>query len=160
MGWVYASNVDYYCQLEPMLAEHEHEFGRGFIAGVKQTAQTSWDSLERWIRRRSEIEHWFAEAFQTYDVLITPTMPFDGIPARGGYPTELDGQDFSTTPASAFTVPFNITGHPAATVRVGLSKRNLPMGMQIVTRRHRDDLVLGLSHAFERERPWQSWPTL
>jgi aspartyl-tRNA(Asn)/glutamyl-tRNA(Gln) amidotransferase subunit A len=62
---------------------------------------------------------------------------------------------------AAFTIPFNLSWHPAATVRAGLSRTGLPIGMQIVGPRHRDDLVLRAARDFERERPWHpQWPTL
>jgi aspartyl-tRNA(Asn)/glutamyl-tRNA(Gln) amidotransferase subunit A len=58
-------------------------------------------------------------------------------------------------------MPFNMNWNPASTVRSGLSARGLPIGMQIVGPHHRDDLVLQLSLAFERERPWhQEWPSV
>ena len=51
------------------------------------------------------------------------------------------------------------TWHPAATVRAGLSEAGLPIGMQIVGPRHRDDRVLQAALAFQRERPWHhEWP--
>ena len=38
--------------------------------------------------------------------------------------------------------------------------RGLPIGLQIVGPRHRDDLVLQAARAFERERPWHpDWPS-
>lgn len=160
-AWVFLNNVDSYCHLAPMLAEHEGEFGRGFIAGVKAAKDTSWENLEMTIRRRAQHEHWLAEAFQKYDAIVTPTLPYDGIPARGPYPLEIGAQKFDKTPASAFTMPFNVSGHPAATVRAGISSRNLPMGLQIATGRHRDDLALQLAQAFERERPAHPhWPAI
>lgn len=63
---------------------------------------------------------------------------------------------------ASFTVPFNLSLHPAATVRVGFSRAGLPVGMQIVGPRHRDDLVRQVARAFECERPWhpdwaESW---
>jgi aspartyl-tRNA(Asn)/glutamyl-tRNA(Gln) amidotransferase subunit A len=62
--------------------------------------------------------------------------------------------------AGAFTIPFNLSWNPAATVRAGLSKAGLPIGMQIVGPRQRDDLVLQNRKAFEDERPWHpDWPT-
>jgi aspartyl-tRNA(Asn)/glutamyl-tRNA(Gln) amidotransferase subunit A len=51
--------------------------------------------------------------------------------------------------------------HPAATLRVGLSSRGLPIGMQIVGHRHRDDQVLQAALAFEQVRPWRPhWPEI
>jgi aspartyl-tRNA(Asn)/glutamyl-tRNA(Gln) amidotransferase subunit A len=58
-----------------------------------------------------------------------------------------------------FTIPFNLSWNPAATVRAGFSRAGLPVGMQIVGPQHRDDLVLRAARAFERERPWAiDWP--
>lgn len=61
---------------------------------------------------------------------------------------------------AVFTIPFNQSWHPAATVRAGLSNAGLPIGLQIVGPRHREDLVLQAARAFEKERPWHpDWPT-
>ena len=58
-----------------------------------------------------------------------------------------------------FTPPFNISGHPAISVRSGFSDNDLPIGLQIVGGRHRDDLVLQAGYAFEQARPWNDrWP--
>ena len=60
----------------------------------------------------------------------------------------------------AFSYPFNFSGHPAATVRAGMSDSGLPCGLQLVAERHRDELVLQAARAYERERPWDVWPEL
>jgi len=60
---------------------------------------------------------------------------------------------------ASFTIPFNLSWHPAATVRAGFSQAGLPVGLQIVGPRHRDDLVLQAAFAFEQARPWRNdWP--
>jgi aspartyl-tRNA(Asn)/glutamyl-tRNA(Gln) amidotransferase subunit A len=60
-----------------------------------------------------------------------------------------------------FTYPFNFTGHPAATVRAGFTDAGLPVGLQIVGPRLREDLVLQAAYAYEQARPWaHHWPTL
>jgi aspartyl-tRNA(Asn)/glutamyl-tRNA(Gln) amidotransferase subunit A len=56
--------------------------------------------------------------------------------------------------AVAFTYPFNLSGHPAATVPAGMTSGGLPAGLQIVGARHRDDLVLQAARAYETVRPW------
>ncbi len=59
----------------------------------------------------------------------------------------------------SFTMPFNMSWHPAGTVPIGRSRAGLPIGLQIVAPRHRDDLVLQASYAFEQARPWANdWP--
>ncbi|MFJ6501916.1 amidase [Streptomyces sp. NPDC091879] len=80
-----------------------------------------------------------------YDVLVTPTLPLTAfaagveVPARSGLRR--------WTGWTPFTYPFNLTQQPAATVPVGLDGDGLPVGMQIVASRHRDDLVLRTAHA-------------
>ena len=90
---------------------------------------------------------------------MLPTVSFDPPPSRGPFPTETEGKPQPPAAAGALTIPFNMSGHPAATVRAGLSRAGLPIGLQIVGPRHRDDLVLRAARAFERERPWHpEWP--
>ena len=54
-----------------------------------------------------------------------------------------------------FTYPFNLTGHPAASIPCGWSKEGLPIGMQIVGKRFDEATVLQVSKAFEEIAPWQ-----
>lgn len=57
--------------------------------------------------------------------------------------------------------PFNFSGHPAASVRAGMTDSGLPCGLQIVAERYREDLVLQASHAYEQARPWNHrWPNV
>ncbi len=44
-------------------------------------------------------------------------------------------------------------------MRAGLTDSGLPCGLQIVAPRHREELILQLAYAYERERPWNDvWP--
>jgi aspartyl-tRNA(Asn)/glutamyl-tRNA(Gln) amidotransferase subunit A len=113
-------------------------------------------------RQRVETINWCAKIFSKYDLLVTPTMPYDPPPAGGPLPRESEGRslgEIGEAAAMYFTVPFNLTWNPAATVRAGLSKAGFPVGLQIVAPHHRDDLLLRAARAFERERPWSAlWP--
>jgi Asp-tRNA(Asn)/Glu-tRNA(Gln) amidotransferase A subunit family amidase len=52
------------------------------------------------------------------------------------------------------TYPFNMTGHPAASIPCGFTADNLPVGLQIIGRRFAESTILKVSAAFERIRPW------
>jgi aspartyl-tRNA(Asn)/glutamyl-tRNA(Gln) amidotransferase subunit A len=147
-------------QLDPHLSGREELLGRGLLAGVEMARRDMSPALFGQLATlRAEITRWCAGIFERYDLLLTPTVPFDPYPAPGPYPTETEGRRQPWSNVGSFTIPFNLSWHPAATVRIGLSRRGLPMGMQIVARRHRDDLVLQAARAFERERPWHPhWP--
>ena len=142
-----------------LLPEREGDFGRAFIKGVKTGEKMTpavWGNVRR---RREELNGWCAALFERFDLLLTPTVPYDPPPAKGPFPQETEGRVQTLASVASFTIPFNLSWHPAATVRAGLSKAGLPVGLQIVGRRHRDDLVLQAAHAFEQERPWRdAWP--
>ena len=146
-------------QLNHLLPEHESEFGRSFLEGVKAASKMTPEWWGEAARKREQLNAWCAEIFDTYELLVTPTVPFDPPLARGPFPEEIEGRKLVQPGVAAFTIPFNQSWHPAATVRVGLSQAGLPIGMQIVGPRHRDDLVLQAAYAFESERPWHpDWP--
>jgi aspartyl-tRNA(Asn)/glutamyl-tRNA(Gln) amidotransferase subunit A len=143
------------------LPEREQEFGRGFINNVKLGTQMTPERFAGYRQRREELNRWCADIFERYDLLLTPTVPYDPPNARGPLLAEVEGRRQPEANVGSFTMPFNQSWHPAATVRCGISKAGLPVGLQIVGPRHRDDLVLQAAFAFEQARPWaHEWPSL
>jgi aspartyl-tRNA(Asn)/glutamyl-tRNA(Gln) amidotransferase subunit A len=146
-------------RLEPLLPQREKDFGRGFLKGAlagRRMTPVLWAQIRR---EREKLNRWCAETFARFDLLLTPTVPFDPPPARGPLPAETEGRAQPPVGVASFTIPWNLAWHPAATVRAGFSKAGLPVGLQIAAPRHRDDLVLQAAFAFERARPWaDDWP--
>ncbi len=159
--WGISGAFELLARLGPLLPEREADFGRGFIDGVKAGAQMT-PALWRDVREaREKLNRWCGHVFERFDLLLTPTVPFDPPPARGPFPAETEGRKQPPATVGSFTMPFNLSWHPAGTVRAGLSKEGLPIGLQIIAGRHRDDLVLQAARAFERARPWaEHWPRL
>ncbi len=165
LEWSLMGAFEMAAELYPLLPEHESEFGRSFIAGIKAIQSITPEWWGEAAKKRARLNDWCAEIFDRYDLLVTPTVPYDPPPAKGPFPDMIDGRKQAVAGVAALTVPFNLSWHPAATVRVGMSKLGLPIGMQVVGPRHRDDLVLQAARAFEAERPWhphwpKSWPPL
>lgn len=108
---------------------------------------------------RSEIFDAVQGVFDKYDLLVTPTLaclPVDN--ATDGNtkgPTQINGEEVDPLIGWCLTYLLNFTGHPAASVPAGLSRDGLPIGMQIIGRRHGDGDVLAASAAFEQRRPWR-----
>ncbi|MEX2425877.1 MAG: amidase [Thermomicrobiaceae bacterium] len=97
---------------------------------------------------------------ESYDLLITPTLPVTAFPAGDDHPGPIEGVESTYLGWTKFTYPFNITGQPAATIPCGLDSNGLPVGLQIVGRWRDDASVLAASAAFEKARPWaQMIPT-
>jgi len=106
------------------------------------------------VRRRRELWGETQRFLARFDLLITPTMPVPAFAAAGLPPKQINGREISPLGWLPFTFPFNLTGQPAATVPAGFTAAGLPVGLQIVGRRHADRTVLAASAAFEAAAPW------
>ncbi len=144
-----------------LLPEHESAFARAVLASMRDAVNLTPASFARGAEARLALSNWVGSVFERYDLLVTPTVPYDPPPAKGPFPSETEGRRQLAWGVASFTIPFNMSLHPACSLRVGLSRAGLPIGMQIVGERHCDDLVLQAAHAFERERPWHPhWPVV
>jgi aspartyl-tRNA(Asn)/glutamyl-tRNA(Gln) amidotransferase subunit A len=158
--WGFMGAFELLARLHHLLPEHEADFGRAFLQGIKAGAQMTPERWGKIRERREELNRWCAGVFDRYDLLLTPTIPFDPHPAKGPFPAEVEGRRQPTASIGSFTMPFNLSWHPAATVRAGLSRAGLPAGLQIVGPRHRDDRVLQAAWAYEQVRPYShDWPS-
>ncbi|MFF9123043.1 amidase [Streptomyces sp. NPDC014889] len=94
---------------------------------------------------RMELGRVMGHFHQSYDLLVTPTLPITAFEAGAEVPRGSGHRRW--TGWTPFTYPFNMTQQPAASVPVGTDEEGLPVGLQIVAARHRDDLVLRTAHA-------------
>ena len=93
---------------------------------------------------------------ERFDLLLTPTTAVAPFEAGGWPPRDIDGERVSPLGWMPFTYPFNLTGQPAASVPAGFTADGVPVGLQIVGRRHADHAVLAACAAFEAARPWSA----
>ncbi|MGE3873262.1 MAG: amidase [Parvibaculaceae bacterium] len=89
--------------------------------------------------------------FDKFDLLLTPAMPIAAFEA--GRETPAGNGMERWTQWTGFTYPFNLSQQPAASIPCGFTRAGLPVGLQIVGRRHADRLVLRAARAFERHNP-------
>ena len=95
-----------------------------------------------------------------YDFVISPTAPIIAFAAELASPSEDPLDPF---PHIGFTVAFNMSEQPAASINCGYSDEGLPIGLQIIGRRFDDLGVLAVAAAFEAmrasaARPWPEPP--
>lgn len=94
------------------------------------------------------------ELMDSYDLLLTPTVPEKPFAAGLNHPPHLAGAATDALCWPRFTYPFNLTGQPAASVPCGFTADGLPVGLHIVGKWREDSLVLRAARAFEVARPW------
>jgi aspartyl-tRNA(Asn)/glutamyl-tRNA(Gln) amidotransferase subunit A len=141
---------------------HREEYGRSFLASVEAASKLTWRDYGDAYRLRDQFNQWIAGIFERFDLLLTPTLPTEAFQASGPPPRTIDGHPLKDVmEALVFTYPFNFSGHPAASVRAGITASGLPCGLQLIAERHRDDLVMQAAYAYEQARPWNDrWPDL
>jgi aspartyl-tRNA(Asn)/glutamyl-tRNA(Gln) amidotransferase subunit A len=126
----------------------------GRLAVIEAAARYSGTELANAQIRRSDYYDETRKFFERYDLLLTPTLPCEAFPVGQANPDTVAGRPTTYLSWTAFTYPFNLTGSPAATVPAGFTANGLPVGLQIIGRRHEDALVMSASAAFEEARPW------
>jgi len=93
-----------------------------------------------------------------FDFVLAPTAPVLSYSALAHGPTDDPHQALAHI---AYTVAFNMSEQPAASVNWHHTPDGLPVGVQLVGQRFDDLGVLRLARAIEQLRPAQrSWPSL
>ncbi|MDQ6681272.1 MAG: amidase family protein, partial [Pseudomonadota bacterium] len=95
-------------------------------------------------------------ACRSFDVVLSPTAPIAAFAAELPCPTNDPKLPFEHI---AFTLPYNMSEQPAASINCGYTRSGLPIGLQIAGKRHDDLTVLQVSRAWELMRTAQrAWP--
>lgn len=99
-------------------------------------------------------------ASSAFDYVISPTAPMPAFPAELPSPTN---DPMRPLEHIGFTVPYNMSEQPAASINCGYTKAGLPIGLQIAGKRFDDLGVLQVARAFElirsEQRPWPQPPS-
>lgn len=127
----------------------------------------NWASAERGsslsaadlFRAQDVQQMWSADVCEwmdQFDVLVTPTagcppMRIDDVEPDPDLPWRI-GRTYGRI--GRFTLPFNVTGHPAISVPLHWTPDGLPAGTQFVAGMGREDLLLNIAARCEAERPW------
>lgn len=90
-------------------------------------------------------------------LLVAAVTAVPAFAAEGPHPTEIAGQPVLPTGFTK-TYPFNFTGNPAVSIPCGKTGDGLPVGLQVVAPRFREDLLLRFGRAFEQAWPWELSP--
>jgi amidase len=145
-----------------MVALHADKLARwrevmqpGLVWNIEQGLGLTAQAIARGETLRTRLWHRVREFLQTRDLLVLPTAPVSPFPVEEPYPTEIAGQRLEHYIQWAFlTYAITLTGLPAISVPCGFTRDGLPVGLQIVGRRHQEAAVLRAAAAFEAAAPW------
>jgi aspartyl-tRNA(Asn)/glutamyl-tRNA(Gln) amidotransferase subunit A len=134
----------------------ENGFGEGFRNLIRASQGYTLANYLNAIKARAEFATLIHLFFEDYDFLLLPTVPILPFDAELEAPKNMPGKSeiLPWTGWTPFTYPFNLSGNPAASMPIGTSSEGLPIGLQIIGRRHTDHSVLSFCRAFEEFDPF------
>ena len=133
------------------LETRSHDYGDDVREMLTRGTQVSAVNYIQAHKLRRDVRNAFIRALNDVDVLVMPTTPltapgFDEPTVTVGNKTLEVYQALSRN-----TIAFDSTGLPAVSIPAGLSKDNMPVGVQIVSGPLEEEKILAIAFAYERE---------
>ncbi len=112
-------------------------------------------SLKGYFEALTERDRFIAymdEALEPWDVWLTPVAATPAFTHRPAWSAvDIDGTPYPHGAANgAYTMPFNLSGHPAVIIPISKTENGLPIGMQIVGKRWREMELLAVAEAIDK----------
>ena len=123
---------------------------------IEHGSKTTGSDYVRAVGERDRMIQLFADEFDKFDVILSPTMAVTAF-LTDAYPETIGGQKPYPSPEWGFlpfTHPINTIGYTAASVPCGFDSDGMPVGLHIVGKPGDEETVLAVSAAFEEARPW------
>ena len=142
-----------------LLEEHGDDLMSYTVEMIRHGQTLSAADYSRALRQAETLRVQMAEYFDAYDLLLVPTAAVAAWPHRNP-PERVGDRPADTTlgeisfDAIPFTMVFNISWNPAASVPCGFDANGMPIGLQVVADIDDDATVFRASRAFEQARPW------
>ena len=123
------------------------EVKRRIILGTYVLSSGYYDAYYKKAQQvRTMVMNEFNKAFEKYDVILTPTSPVTafGIGEKSNNPLEMYLADICT-------VSINIAGVPAISIPCGVDSNGLPIGMQLIGNKFKEETILNAAYTFEQK---------
>jgi len=119
----------------PLLEQHRAQICPEIIWNIEKGLQQDGAAMARGERLRGELFMRVAAFFEHHDLLACPTVAVPPYPVRERFPTEINGEPLSSYIDWMYlTFVLTLTGCPAISVPIGLTRDGRPVGLQLLGR--------------------------
>lgn len=151
--WRAVNHTVWRARFADMVAANPELFSDTFKRQVESASTLTSVQYQRAMFQRTELFHTVQRLLAQADCLAMPTLTRTALPIDQDLfqEIEIDGRKYNGLREHWFpwTMPFNMTGHPAVSLPCGKGSDGLPVGLQLVGRFRRDDELLRIAAAFE-----------
>ncbi|MFO1109092.1 MAG: amidase [Bradyrhizobium sp.] len=163
--WRAINHTAWRARFEKLAAEHGDVLSETFLKQLASAARVSGVDYQQAMFDRTALFRRVQALLQRVDVLAMPTITRTALPIDQDLfgTIEIDGKVLSDVRPNWFpwTMPFNMTGHPAVSLLAGFGTDGLPIGIQLVGKFRGDIELLRVSALFEAAQDLLGrWPRL
>lgn len=164
-AWKVINHTTWKARFDEMIRRDGNRMTPSLVRQVAEAADWSGADYQRAMFQRSDLFRMVQRWFETADFLVTPTVSRTALPIDQDLfdPIAIDGVEAGELRRNWFpyTMPFNITGHPALSICNGYDSEGLPTSLQIVGRFRDEASVLRAAALYEASESWlDRWPDL
>lgn len=156
--WKVINHTTWRARFDEMIQRDGNRMSPSLVRQVAMAANWSGADYQRAMFQRSDLFRMVQRWFETADYLVTPTLSRTALPIEQDLfePIQIDGVEVGELRRNWFpyTMPFNITGHPALSLCCGYDAQGLPIGLQIVGRFRDEASVLHAAALYEASETW------
>jgi aspartyl-tRNA(Asn)/glutamyl-tRNA(Gln) amidotransferase subunit A len=161
--WRAINHTAWRARFEKLAADHPDEMSATFLKQVALAQKMSGVDYQQAMFDRTILFRRVQSLLRRADLLVMPTVSRTALPiGQDLFGTiEIDGEIFGDVRQNWFpwTMPFNMTGHPAVSMPCGFGADGLPIGLQIVGQFRGDAELLRACALFERsQNSLDRWP--
>jgi aspartyl-tRNA(Asn)/glutamyl-tRNA(Gln) amidotransferase subunit A len=162
--WRAINHTTWRARFAQLAAGHADEMSPSLIQQLALASNVSGVDYQEAMFERARLFRYVQQLLRDNDFLVTPTLQRTALPIDQDLfgTIDIDGEIFPDVRANWFpwTMPFNMTGHPAVSLPCGFGASGLPIGLQVVGRFRAEPDLLRLAALFERSSDFlDRWPT-
>jgi aspartyl-tRNA(Asn)/glutamyl-tRNA(Gln) amidotransferase subunit A len=163
--WKVINHTTWRARFDDMIRRDGNRMTPSLVRQVAMAEQWSGADYQKAMFQRADLFRMVQKWFEAADYVVTPTLSRTALPIDQDLfePITIDGVEAGELRRNWFpyTMPFNITGHPAITVCCGFASDGLPVGLQILGRFRDEASILHAAAIYEASEPWlDRWPDL
>ncbi|MDE0113178.1 MAG: amidase family protein [Albidovulum sp.] len=138
-------------RLKGVLANAPDQLDPAVVEVLDGALDQTLDEYYSQVFLRYEFREKIRSFMQSYDLLVSPTLPVPAFDVGLNVPPQLKNANIISW--VCYTYPFNLTGNPSASLPVGFTEDGLPVGLQLVSNAIREEDIFRACAASEAACP-------